>query len=75
MDCIVHGVAKSWTRLSHCHSTALRNLKPVTTHPSIRGGGTPAWMKTLSEGLTSRWGTGTFHSITEQTQRMPRKSQ
>ena len=27
MDCIVHGVAKSWTRLSHFHFTGLRWLR------------------------------------------------
>ena len=30
-DCVVHGVAKSWTRLSHFHF----HRSPVDTHPSV----------------------------------------
>ena len=32
MDCIVHGVAKSWTRLSDFHFTSLQQVQPTLIH-------------------------------------------
>ena len=52
MDCIVHGVAKSWTRLSDFHSWASLVAQLVKSACSAGDLGLiPGWGKSTREGL------------------------
>ncbi|KAF4008512.1 hypothetical protein G4228_020265 [Cervus hanglu yarkandensis] len=56
MDCILHGVAKSWTRLSDFHFTSPSSVFGALCLSQLSGGGEGSWITGLlfSWGLTSQ---------------------